>query len=124
GILSALCAQNDKAWLVVACDMPLLDRNAIEFLIANRCTGKLATAYECPFDTLPEPLLAIWEPKSHPLLLHALNVGNRSLRKVFINHGGHVLKPPNPHVLMNVNTPDDAERLNEILQKRNTKHLL
>lgn len=31
GILSALRSQRDKAWLVVACDLPLLDKKSLEF---------------------------------------------------------------------------------------------
>jgi molybdopterin-guanine dinucleotide biosynthesis protein A len=117
GILSALRSQRDKAWLVVACDLPLLDKKSLEFLIENRNTEKAATTYESPFDGLPEPLITIWEPKSYPLLLNFLGSGNTCPRKVLINSDTLILKPGNPEALMNVNTPEDMAKAKEILRK-------
>ncbi|WP_345990188.1 NTP transferase domain-containing protein [Chryseobacterium sp. Chry.R1] len=117
GILSALRSQREKAWLVVACDLPLLDKNALEFLIQSRNPEKAATTYESPFDGLPEPLITIWEPKSYPLLLNFLGSGNTCPRKVLINSDTLILKPDNPDSLMNVNTPKDMAKAQEILRK-------
>lgn len=117
GILSALRSQRDKAWLVVACDLPLLDEKSLEFLIENRNTEKVATTYESPFDGLPEPLITIWEPKSYSLLLNFLGSGNTCPRKVLINSDTLILKPGNPDALMNVNTPEDMAKAKEILRK-------
>ncbi|WP_250254298.1 NTP transferase domain-containing protein [Chryseobacterium sp. Marseille-Q3244] len=116
GILSALRAQRDKAWLVVACDLPLLDPKSLEFLVQSRNPEKIATTYESPFDGLPEPLITIWEPKSFPLLLNFLGIGNTCPRKVLINSDTLILKPDNPDALMNVNTPEDAEKAQRILK--------
>lgn len=117
GILSALRAQRDKAWLVVACDLPLLDKNSLEFLIRSRDAEKAATTYESPFDGLPEPLITIWEPKSYPLLLNFLGLGNTCPRKVLMNSDTLILKPHNPDALMNVNTPEEMTKAKEILKK-------
>jgi molybdopterin-guanine dinucleotide biosynthesis protein A len=117
GILSALRAQRDKAWLVVACDLPLLDKNSLEFLIRSRDAEKAATTYESPFDSLPEPLITIWEPKSYPLLLNFLGLGNSCPRKVLMNSDTLILKPNNPDALMNVNTPEEMTKAKEILKK-------
>lgn len=116
GILSALRAQRDKAWLVVACDLPLLDKRSLEFLLQSRNPDKVATTFESPFDGLPEPLITIWEPKSYPLLLNFLGIGNTCPRKVLINSDTLILKPENPEALMNVNTPEDAEKAEKILK--------
>ncbi|KMQ60677.1 molybdenum cofactor biosynthesis protein MoaC [Chryseobacterium sp. BLS98] len=118
GILSALRSQRDKAWLVVACDLPLLDEKSLEFLIENRNIEKAATTYESPFDGLPEPLITIWEPKSYPLLLKFLGSGITCPRKVLINSDTLILKPGNPDCLMNVNTPEDMAKAQEILRKQ------
>lgn len=118
GILSALRSQRDTAWLVVACDLPLLDKKSLEFLIENRNIEKAATTYESPFDGLPEPLITIWEPKSYPLLLNFLGSGITCPRKVLINSDTLILKPGNPDSLMNVNTPEDREKAQEILRKQ------
>lgn len=117
GILSALRSQRDKAWLVVACDLPLLDEKSLEFLIENRNIEKTATTYESPFDGLPEPLITIWEPKSYPMLLNFLGSGITCPRKVLINSDTLILKPGNPDSLMNVNTPEDMAKAQEILRK-------
>ncbi|WP_288446966.1 NTP transferase domain-containing protein [uncultured Chryseobacterium sp.] len=117
GILSALRSQRDKAWLVVACDLPLLDKNSLEFLIQSRDPEKAATTYESPFDGLPEPLITIWEPKSYPLLLNFLGTGNTCPRKVLLNSDTFILKPANPDALMNVNTPEDMKKAQELLRK-------
>lgn len=117
GILSALRAQRDKAWLVVACDLPLLDKKSLEFLLQSRKPEKVATTYESPFDGLPEPLITIWEPKSYPFLLNFLGIGNTCPRKVLINSDTLILKPDNPDALMNVNTPEDAEKAKQILKR-------
>lgn len=118
GILSALRSQKDKAWLVVACDLPLLDKKSLEFLIENRNIEKAATTYESPFDGLPEPLITIWEPKSYPLLLNFLGSGITCPRKVLISSDTLILKPGNPDSLMNVNTPEDMTKAQEILRKQ------
>ncbi|AQX03068.1 NTP transferase domain-containing protein [Elizabethkingia anophelis] len=115
GILSALRSQRDKAWLVVACDLPLLDKNSLSFLTASRNSEKVATTYESPFDGLPEPLITIWEPKSYPLLLNFLGIGNTCPRKVLINSDTLIIKPQNPDALMNVNTPEDATKAQQVL---------
>ncbi len=116
GILSALRAQRDKAWLVVACDLPLLDQKSLEFLLRSRDPEKVATTYESPFDGLPEPLITIWEPKSYPLLLNFLGMGNTCPRKVLIHSDTLIVKPDNPDALMNVNTPEEAAKAKEILK--------
>ncbi|WP_353145539.1 NTP transferase domain-containing protein [Chryseobacterium sp.] len=117
GILSALRAHRETAWLVVACDLPLLDQRSLEFLVKSRNPEKAATTYESPYDGLPEPLITIWEPKSYPLLLNFLGMNNTCPRKVLINSNTHLLKPHNPDALMNVNTPEEAAKAQEILKK-------
>jgi molybdopterin-guanine dinucleotide biosynthesis protein A len=105
-ILSAFRQAPNCAWLVVACDLPLLDEAAIRFLVENRDPSAIATAYRSPESGFPEPLVAIWEPKSYPVLLQFLAQGYSCPRKVLINSPVHLLEAPNPDVLMNVNTPD------------------
>ena len=115
GILSALRLQGDKAWLVVACDLPLLDEKSLGFLIENRNSEKVATTYESPFDGLAEPLITIWEPKSYLVLLNSLGKDITCPRKVLMNSDPLILKSSNPNALMNVNTPEDAAKARKIL---------
>ncbi len=117
GLLSAMDFQRDKAWLVIACDLPLLDKKTIELLIRSRDPQKIATAFKSPSDGLPEPLIAIWEPAGYPILQHFLSKGNTSLRKILMTSDIKTLKPDHPDFLMNVNTPEDVEAAKKALDK-------
>jgi len=120
GILSALKKEPDRAWLVVACDLPLLDLETVKFLIERRDVTAVATTFESPFDGLPEPLITIWEPASLPMLLTHLSDGFSCPRKALIRNMKQVklLLPPQPDSLMNANTPDDAEKVKRLLADR------
>lgn len=115
GILSALRYQRDCAWLVVACDLPLLNQETLAFLVENRSPQRIATTYESPHDGLPEPLITIWEPGSYMTLLTSLGRGITCPRKVLINADVHILKPVDKKALMNVNTPAQASEARDIL---------
>ncbi len=114
-ILSALREQPDKAWLIVACDLPLVKKNTIELLINNRNCSSLATTFKSPHDGMPEPLITIWEPKSYAILLSFLAQGISCPRKVLMNNNTHIIEPNNPEELLNVNTVDDLKNVNDYM---------
>jgi len=117
GILSALRERPDSAWLVVACDLPLLTPETLQHLTANRDPSSIATAYQSAFDGFPEPLITIWEPKSYPVLLSFLAQGYSCPRKVLINSDITLLNAPDPEALTNVNTPDELETIKRTLHQ-------
>ena len=104
GLLGAFATQPDHAWLVVACDLPLLDDAAIRDLLAGRDANAVATAFTSAHDGLPEPLCAIWEPASAAKLLAHVQGGNLCPRKFLLRNGATLL-PARPSVSVNVNTP-------------------
>jgi molybdenum cofactor guanylyltransferase len=112
-ILSAFRENPNVAWLVVACDLPLMDKQTLDFLIAHRDPSKIATTFKSPesAEGFPEPLITIWEPKSYQVLLQYLAQGISCPRKVLINSDVMILDAPNPTALMNVNTPQDYEKV-------------
>ncbi len=110
-ILSAFRSRPDSAWLVLACDLPLLDAATLDFLTKRRRPAAVATAYESPSDGMPEPLITIWEPKAYAVMLSFLAQGYSCPRKVLINLETMLLKAPEPVALTNVNTPEEAERI-------------
>ncbi|GAB3536481.1 hypothetical protein GCM10027443_26930 [Pontibacter brevis] len=116
-ILSAFREQPDAAWLVVACDLPLLDQHTLQHLTENRNLAAVATTFESPYDGFPEPLITIWEPKSYPLLLSFLAQGYTCPRKVLRNSDINLLKPMNPDALLNVNTPEESGRVKQLMQE-------
>lgn len=110
-LLSAFRAYADSAWLVIACDLPLLDEATLRHLTAHRQPSRLATAFQSPFDGFPEPLIAIWEPKCYPTMLQFLSQGYSCPRKVLINSSVELLAAPNPDALNNVNRPEEYEQV-------------
>ena len=108
-ILSAFRHDPNAAWLVVACDLPLLDAETLQFLIKNRNLSAVATAFKSPQSegSFPEPLITIWEPRAYPILLSFLAQGISCPRKVLINSDIELLNAPNIEALMNVNTPEE-----------------
>lgn len=115
GILSAFEQYNDVAWLVVACDLPLVDAQTLQQLIARRDVSKTATTYKSPHDGLPEPLITIWEPKSKMVLEEFREKGHNCPRKALINSNTLIIDVPDEHALMNANTPEDAEKVKQII---------
>lgn len=117
-LLSAFREDPDAAWLAVACDLPFLTTETLEYLVSNRDTTKVATAFQSPVDEFPEPLITIWEPKSYSVLLSFLSQGYSCPRKVLINSDIKLLQAPEPRDLTNVNHPDEYEKIISDLKSR------
>ncbi len=107
GILSALESHSQVDWLVIACDLPNLDRQTLDFLIENCSSDKPFTAYRSSYDGLPEPLCAIYRSGSDVTIRAFVDDGIVCPRKILIRSDSELLNQPNPNALDNVNTPDD-----------------
>ena len=118
-LLSAMSKYPDRSWLVVACDMPFIEDQALTQLILKRDPEKLATAYKNPANKLPEPLLAIWEPKSKKKLLTLLQEGISCPRKALIKSMNEIklIAPLSNDAIINVNTPEEASKAKILLGK-------
>ena len=117
-IASAFQYDPNKAWLVVACDLPLLDHITLEQLISQRNPAKLATTFQSPVNELPEPLITIWEPRSYPVLMQFLTQGYSCPRKVLVNSDVEILHSNIQDALKNVNTPEEKLNAMQILKER------
>ncbi len=127
GIQTAFQHDPSVTWLVVACDHPLLDTDALDWLIDQRRPSVSAViplrpeadagAVNRPTSTpalqssRAEPLLAIYEP-AMLVALNALGRASGSLRKLADCPG--VCTPEIPEHLLtswiNVNTPEEFEQ--------------
>ncbi len=116
-ILSAFNVNAACAWLSIACDLPLMDAKTLSFLIEQRDSYAMATTFESPYDGLPETLATIWEPISYEILLSSLSNGYHSLRKALINNEVKIITSKNTEALMNVNTKQEFEKVQQILQE-------
>lgn len=107
GIVAAQSRHPEAAWLVLACDLPLLDPETLEHLVRSRHPERQATAYRSSHDGLPEPLCAIYEASSCEAIRAYIAGGRDCPRKFLINADTALIDQPDPGALDNVNTPQE-----------------
>lgn len=108
-IATAFLNEPDTAWLVLACDLPLLEASTVQQLIDARDPSKLSTAVKAAENPFPEPLVAIYEPRAYPRLLEFLSMGYACPRKMLINSDVKHLEIHDTTPLTNANTPEERE---------------
>ena len=118
GIIAAQARHPEAAWLVIACDLPLLDDVTLVELIARRDPGRLATAFRSATDGLPEPLCAIYEPASRAAILDHVAAGRDCPRKFLMTHDALLIEPRISAALENANTPAEAAAARAVLARR------
>jgi molybdopterin-guanine dinucleotide biosynthesis protein A len=110
GILTAFKNFPDKAWLVVAVDMPNVNDKVLDALLINRNQNKIATCFYNPDTKLPEPLLTLWEPAAYTLLLGFVKQGKVSPRDFLNMNVVNVIQPPDESIFLNINNPRELPR--------------
>lgn len=107
-IITALEAVDTEVVLVIACDLPALDRATLQRLVdevhevdeAPGCDVAMAHTDR------PEPLCSAWRRRCLPALGEAFEQGERSPQRALgLLQVVHV--PVDPHLLVNLNTPAD-----------------
>jgi molybdopterin-guanine dinucleotide biosynthesis protein A len=111
GIGSAFFTQPLSSWLVVACDMPLVNQQTLEYLVANRDENQPATVFRHPTTGLLEPLVGIWEPTAEKWLKEAMYQGDFSPMKLLKKMGVEGLTCPDERWLQNINTRAEWNKL-------------
>lgn len=106
GILSAFEKIKDVAWLVLACDLPGLDRRTVQKLCEERDSDFLATVF-CRDGDFLEPLCAIYEPKIREVLMSQVAIGVRCPRKIFQKIAVKKIVLINSNPLVNINTQEE-----------------
>ena len=109
GILSAMDEYPDVNWLVVACDLPNIEADTVEYLLQHVDKTRPFTAFSSSRDSLPEPLCAVYRAGSDALIRGFVDDGINCPRKMLIRSDTCLLKQPDPASLDNVNTPDDLD---------------
>ena len=115
GILAALRAQSQTAWLVLACDLPFLDAATLQQLIAERDPRRLATAFRSSHDGKPEPLCAIYEPASLAAIDAWVALGQHCPRGFLAQSEVALLTLRTPRALDNINTAAEYTVAQELL---------
>ena len=120
GILTAMMKFPEAAWLVVACDLPLLTVETLKNLISKRNQFKVATHY-CANNSerLPEPLCAIYEPKARYYLLQWLGQNIYCPRKILEAAPCQAIPVEDKDVLKNINDSDEYQELKKTIAEEN-----
>lgn len=117
GILAVFRAYPQVSWLVVACDLPDMQGEALQWLLDCRGPEVLAVMPELAGDGRIEPLLAYYDCACrHPLEMMA-SAGHRRLNLLQAVAGVITPQPPS-HLRAcwrNVNTPADLGRNSAIV---------
>src|SRR5690606_25938448 len=112
GLMSAYSKDPYKAWLVLACDMPLVDRDAIIRLVNKRATSQRATVYKAMDKDFPEPLFAIWEPQGLRAAQDYLKTGHScSPLRFLVESNVEIVNPLSDEILLNVNHTKDYQKV-------------
>ncbi|MEL6252713.1 MAG: NTP transferase domain-containing protein [Bacteroidota bacterium] len=109
-----------KALIILPCDVPLIDLESFEFLLHQRESSKIATAFISPFDGKPEPLLAIWEADSHSIIKTYIKEDSISPRRLLMAEDVKLVEAPFPEKLQNANTPEEQTEIRAYLQHKET----
>lgn len=112
GLLSAWDRFPDRAWLVLAVDMPRVTVTVLKHLLAAREAPGVATGFRHP-DGVPEPLCAVWEPAAADLVRSAAAGGNVSLSRLMGTSAVNWVPLDDPAQIRSVNTPLERARLED-----------
>jgi molybdopterin-guanine dinucleotide biosynthesis protein A/molybdopterin converting factor small subunit len=112
-LASAAASGHPGPWLVIGCDLFLLDAATLQFLLAAHDPSRPATAFCNRIDSRPEPLCTIYG-ESGIQAASSYPTGNRCARKFLESLQPQLLDLPPPAALDNANTPAE---LAEVFQK-------
>lgn len=115
-ICSAFRKDPNKAWLVMATDLPFVGKTLIKKLLSKRNPKKIATALKGKSKPFVEPLVTIYEPKAYPVLLNYLSQGYSCPRKVLINSPVEIVEVEDT-LIQNINTPKEYQNAIDELKK-------
>jgi molybdenum cofactor guanylyltransferase len=117
GILSAMKLFPDKAWLVLACDLPFVRSETIQHLIECRNSSKTATCYHNSENKYPEPLCAIYEPNFFSKIYDFYKAGCYCPREILKRSDIELIPLLNNLDLNNINTVLEYQQALELLEK-------
>jgi molybdopterin-guanine dinucleotide biosynthesis protein A len=119
GIMSAHAQYPAVAWMVLACDLPLIDLPTLQHLRDSRRPAMDATAFATKKSRLPEPLAAIWEVSGLNKAGEYLGTSDSSCpRKFLINAHTHLIAPEDDSLLCNANSLEEYREVRAQLTSR------
>ncbi|MBF0278616.1 MAG: molybdopterin-guanine dinucleotide biosynthesis protein B [SAR324 cluster bacterium] len=120
GFLTLFEKHPRSAWLVLACDLAMLQKETLDYLIQHRDPLKAGTIFVSEKQRF-EPLAAIYEPRMGLHMKRALLNGEYSLQRIFPHLSLQQLSIPDflRIQLSNVNTPHERRQTLDLLNKEN-----
>ena len=118
GLHAALKKRPTSNWIVLACDLPLIESEVLENLKVQ-ADPQRATAYRSRLDGRAEPLCAIYPASCYEPLKAWLAEDKRCARKFIESLNPKLLNLPevHKHALDNFNTPEDLVELESHLNQ-------
>ena len=114
GLAAAFAHSPDAHWLLIGCDLPLINTSDLEKLINAQTPNSPITAFLNPIDNQPEPLCTLYNPQAHEPLLSTIENNRRCARKFIASLTPTTLSPTTNQSLLNLNRPElipEAEHL-------------
>jgi molybdopterin-guanine dinucleotide biosynthesis protein A len=110
GLLAAMRWAPLASWLLVACDLPYLSAEAVQWLLGQRSPGIWAILPALPESFLAEPLLAFYDFRLRPHLEELARFARASLYEV-IDHPKTLRATAPPELAqawLDVDTPEEC----------------
>jgi molybdopterin-guanine dinucleotide biosynthesis protein A len=108
---SAFATHSDSSWLVIACDLPLLDEKTLSFLLEKADPSRKASCYRNRLDGRAEPLCTLYQPSAREDLRSYLADDRRCVRKFLESLNPQTFELPSPLALDNANRPEHLAEL-------------
>ncbi|MDN5213972.1 molybdenum cofactor guanylyltransferase [Fulvivirgaceae bacterium BMA12] len=115
GIFTAMSAQPDRDWLVVACDMPMISKKTLQHLL-DHDEGQRIITYKSKEKAFPEVLLTIYKKEIFPAIRQAVENENYSLQRLLKEVETRFIAPEDEITLVNVNTAEDLAKINRLIK--------
>lgn len=111
GVLGVMRARPDSCWIMSPCDLPLLRRAAVRWLLGQRRHD--AWAVLPSLEGFVEPLFAVYESRARALLESAAAAGELALHRLAANERVVTVEVPADlhECWFNANTPHDLAAL-------------
>lgn len=114
GLQAAFQHDPESKWLVIACDLPLLQKEDLQALVDHHDEKKDATCFLNPLDNHPEPLCALYSPSAAEKLGAVLEKDQRCARRFLASLDRADLEPTDPRSLLNLNRPEHLVELEHL----------
>lgn len=115
GIATGMHASDARVFAVTACDMPLLDPGVIRQLLGALDAADAAVPVGP--DGREEPLCAVYRRECLPAIERCLSAGSYRVTSFYSERRVVRVRIDDALTFSNVNTPDDLERIGELLRR-------